>query len=71
MAWLIKSGDKVEITSSPNQDSPIMEGKFPVMGWMCGSTRITEVSESPARLHRRWWNVVNWEAIEERFNSGK
>src|ERR1700748_302834 len=28
-AWLIKSGGKVEITSSPNQDSPVMEGKYP------------------------------------------
>jgi superoxide dismutase, Fe-Mn family len=31
-AWLIKSGGKIEITSSANQDSPIMEGKFPVIG---------------------------------------
>src|SRR5438105_4142240 len=30
-AWLLKSGNKVEITSTANQDSPLMEGKFPVM----------------------------------------
>jgi len=31
-AWLVKSGGKVDIISSANQDSPVMEGKFPVMG---------------------------------------
>src|ERR1700693_826089 len=31
-AWLLKSGSKLEITSTPNQDSPLMEGRIPVMG---------------------------------------
>ena len=71
-AWLIKSGDKVEITSTPNQDSPVMEGKYPVMG-----LDVWEHAYYLKYQNRRpdyisaWWNVVNWEAIEQRFNSGK
>jgi Fe-Mn family superoxide dismutase len=56
-AWLLKSGGKVEISSTPNQDSPLMEGKFPVMG----------LDDYIAA----WWSVVNWPEIESRFNSVK
>ncbi len=31
-AWLVKAGGKIEVISTANQDSPVMEGKFPVMG---------------------------------------
>jgi Fe-Mn family superoxide dismutase len=36
-AWLISNGGRLEITSTANQDSPLMEGKTPILGWMCGS----------------------------------
>ncbi len=41
-AWLAKKADgTLEITSTPNQDSPVMEGSPPCSAWTCGSTRTT------------------------------
>jgi Fe-Mn family superoxide dismutase len=67
-AWLLKSGGKLEITSSANQDSPLMEGKYPVMG-----LDVWEHAYYLKYQNRRpeyigaWWSVVNWKEIEKRF----
>ena len=71
-AWLVKSGGKVEIISTANQDSPVMEAKFPVMGvdvWE-HAYYLKYQNRRPEYLGA-WWNVVNWPEIEKRFNSGK
>ena len=53
-AWLVKTGGKLEIYSTANQDSPVMEGKYPVMGLRrLGARLLPEVSEPPARLPGR------------------
>ena len=71
-AWLLKTKGGVEITSTPNQDSPIMEGKVPVMG-----VDVWEHAYYLKYQNRRpdylaaWWNVVNWAEVESRFNSIK
>ncbi|MGD0501070.1 MAG: superoxide dismutase [Bryobacteraceae bacterium] len=71
-AWLVKSSGKLEVCSTPNQDSPLMEGKFPVMG-----LDVWEHAYYLKYQNRRpdyaaaWWNVVNWPEIEARFNSVK
>ncbi|MDB5293331.1 MAG: Superoxide dismutase [Phycisphaerales bacterium] len=70
-AWLVKNGDKLEIISLPNQDSPVMENKFPVMG-----VDVWEHAYYLKYQNRRpdyvnaWWNVVRWDEIENRFNRG-
>ena len=71
-AWLLKNGNKVDITSSANQDSMLMEGKYAVIG-----LDVWEHAYYLKYQNRRgdyigaWWSVVNWEEAEKRFNAGK
>jgi Fe-Mn family superoxide dismutase len=71
-AWLVKSGGKLDVLSTANQDSPVMEGKYPVMGvdvWE--HAYYLKYQNRRADYLGAWWNVVNWEEVENRFNAGK
>ena len=71
-AWLLKSGNNLEITSTANQDSPLMEGKYPVIG-----VDVWEHAYYLKYQNRRpdyieaWWNVVNWDEIASHFHAVK
>ncbi|NET73800.1 MAG: superoxide dismutase, partial [Sphaerospermopsis sp. SIO1G2] len=72
-AWLILGKDgKLAVTSTPNQDSPVMSGDTPLLGndvWE-HAYYLNYQNKRPAYL-AAWWNTVNWSVIEGRFNAAK
>ena len=67
-AWLVKDGDSVAIESTPNQDSPVMEGKTPIIGvdvWE-HAYYLKYQNRRPEYL-KAFWNVVNWDVAAENF----
>ncbi len=68
-AWLVLSKDKkLEVISTPNQDSPIMEGHTPILGvdvWE-HAYYLKYQNKRPDYL-KAWWNTLNWSAINENY----
>ena len=67
-AWVIDAGGKLAIESTPNQDSPVMEGKKVVFGvdvWE-HAYYLKYQNRRPDYLEA-WWNVVNWAEINKRL----
>jgi superoxide dismutase, Fe-Mn family len=71
-AWLSVDGGKLKVESTPNQDNPWMEGRTPILG--------LDVWEHAYYLHyqnRRpdyiaaFWNVIDWNAVAERYAAAK
>jgi len=72
-AWLVldKSG-KLSVTSTANQDSPLTDGLFPVMGndvWE-HAYYLKYQNRRPEYLNA-WWNVVNWDEVARRYEQGR
>lgn len=72
-AWLVMTPDgKLEVTNSPNQDSPLSAGSIPIMGndvWE-HAYYLKYQNRRPEYL-KAWWNVVNWEAVNQRLQMAK
>jgi Fe-Mn family superoxide dismutase len=67
--WLVRNNQgNLQIISTPNQDSPLSEGHFPIMGndvWE-HAYYLKYQNRRPEYLEA-WWNVVNWEEINRRY----
>jgi Fe-Mn family superoxide dismutase len=71
-AWLVMAGGKLQILSTANQDSPYMEGQFPILGidvWE--HAYYLKYQNKRADYIDAWWNVVNWNAVAKRFADAK
>jgi superoxide dismutase, Fe-Mn family len=66
--WLVRDGGKLSIISTANQDNPLIDGLYPIMGndvWE--HAYYLKYQNRRADYLGAWWNVCNWDKIAERF----
>ncbi len=68
--WLVAADGRLEVFARPNQDSPLMEGKTPILGldvWE-HAYYLNYQNRRPDYI-KAWWNVVDWAAVAQRFQA--
>src|SRR6266849_951970 len=71
-AWLAVASGKLEVFSTANQDSPLMEGKIPVLGLdVWEHAYYLKYQNRRADYVAAWWNVVNWPEVAKRFEAAR
>jgi superoxide dismutase, Fe-Mn family len=70
--WLVVDGDALAVTSTPNQDTPLSEGKTPILGidvWE--HTYYLKYQNRRPEYLQAWWNVANWQEIARRYDTAR
>lgn len=66
--WLVLNSGRLEVSAKPNQDSPLMEGKVPLLGvdvWE--HAYYLKYQNRRADYLSAWWNTVNWSGVMARY----
>ncbi len=71
-AWLAVASGKLEVFSTANQDSPLMDGKIPVLGLdVWEHAYYLKYQNRRADYVAAWWNVVNWPEVAKRYEAAR
>jgi superoxide dismutase, Fe-Mn family len=71
-AWLVLSGGKLDIISTPNQDSPLMDGRTPLLGLdVWEHAYYLKYQNRRPEYIAAWWNVVNWPEVSRRYEAAR
>ncbi|EOL48985.1 superoxide dismutase [Enterococcus phoeniculicola] len=69
-AWLVLNNGKLEITSTPNQDSPLMDGQTPVLGLdVWEHAYYLKYKNVRPDYIEAFWNLVNWDQVNKHFSA--
>jgi Fe-Mn family superoxide dismutase len=71
-AWLVQGKSGLQIISTPNQDSPLSQGLYPILGndvWE--HAYYLKYQNRRADYLKAWWNVVNWNEVNARLQQAK
>ena len=71
-SWLVYAGGKLQVVSTANQDSPLMNGQYPILGvdvWE--HAYYLKYQNNRGSYLDGWWNVINWNAVAKRYSDAK
>ena len=71
-SWLVLADGKLQVVSTANQDSPYLQSQVPLLGidvWE--HAYYLKYQNKRADYIDAWWNVVNWNAVEQRYSAAK
>ena len=71
-SWLVLHNEELEIVSTPNQDSPLMNNQIPILGLdVWEHAYYLKYQNKRPEYIEAFWNVVNWEKVSENFKTAK
>lgn len=71
-AWLVSNKGQLELTSTPNQDTPWSDGKIVLLGLdMWEHAMYLRYQNRKAEYIKAWWNVVNWDYVQQLFSTAQ